>query len=185
MSHLLRSVNPEAADAIQPDPERQALPDVGDVVRYHMRQGWARDGRTIFPALVQGHGPGDTLMLTVVIDGGDLVDEQHVEQIGVGKQFHVWERPTSGVRPLVERLEQPAGLLGEVKSLESAIFGDFDRPRISVIDILQDFENRLRAVKQENDALRALLDGPPAGAEDDPAPKPKRAAKKKVAKKKR
>lgn len=145
MSHLLRSVNPEAADAIQPGPERQPLPDVGDVVKYHMRQGHGRNGRTIFPALVQGHGPNDTLMITVIVDAGDLVDEQHVAEIGVGQQFHVWEHPAA-VRPLAERLEQPAGLLGEVKSLENLILGEYDRPNVSIIGIMEAFERKIAAL---------------------------------------
>lgn len=156
MSHLLSSINPQAAAEIHPGPERQRLPGVGETVVYHMRQGFGRMGRTRFPALVQGHGERDTLMLTVFVDASDMMDESLVEEIGPGHEFHVWER-LSAVRSLAERLEEPAGLRGEVKSLETAVFGDYDRPRMSLIDILSDFEQRLRTVKLANDVLRKDL----------------------------
>jgi len=175
--HLLATTNPEAAAEIQPDAPRPRLPGVGQTVVYHMRRGHGRNGRTSFPALVQGHGERDTLMLTVIIDAGDMVDEQFVEQIGLGKDDgHCWEWP-EGVRPLAERLDEPAGLRSKVNEIESQIselytcvLGDFDIPKISLISILQDFENRLRAIKQENNDLRVA-----AG----PAPKTKAKSKKK------
>ena len=119
MSHYLATSNPEAAAAIQPAPERPRLPGIGEIVVYHMRAGHGRMGRTRFPAIVQDHGERDTLSLTVIIDAGDFVDESLVEEIGVGREFHVWER-VSPVRPLAERLEEPAGLRGVVESLSSA-----------------------------------------------------------------
>lgn len=153
MSHLLASVNQEAADQIQPEAPRPRLPGIGQSVVYHMRRGHGRSGRTRFPALVQGHGERDTLMLTVVIDASDMVDEQHVSMIGPGKDDgHCWEWP-EGVRPLAERIEEPAGLRGLVNSLDeqvgeirACVLGDFDIPKISIIAIMQDFENRLRTV---------------------------------------
>lgn len=175
--HLLSSVNPEAAEAIQPGPERRRLPDVGEIVRYQMRQGHGREGgRTIFPAFVQGHGERDTLMLTVVFDAGDMIDESLVSEIGPGNEFHCWERVSGeGVRPLAERLAEPAGLLGMVKTLETrldelgdCVLGEFDIPKVSIIAIMQDFENRLRAVKAENEELREYL-APLKGLADRPA----------------
>jgi len=129
-----------------------------------MRRGHGRNGRTSFPALVQGHGERDTLMLTVIIDAGDMVDEQFVEMIGPGKDDgHCWEWP-EGVRPLAERLDEPAGLRSLVNELDEqmgrmhqCVLGEFEAPKVSIIHIMQDFESRLRAVKAENDELRANL----------------------------
>ena len=150
MSHLLASVNKEAADAIHPDPAPSRLPGVGELVVYHMRAGYARSGRTTFPAIVQGHGDRDTLMLTVIIDASDLADESLVEEIGVGREFHVWERTGPDHAGFAEMRAEVAHALkvslevrAELKSLESAIFGEYARPSISLCDVLRDFEVRL------------------------------------------
>jgi hypothetical protein len=39
------------------------------------------------------------------------------------------------------------------------VLGEFDIPKVSLISILSDFENRLRAVKLDNDELRSLIGG--------------------------
>src|SRR5882757_1400169 len=115
--HLLASVNKEAADMIQPDPSRPLLPDVGQLVVYHMRRGFGRQGRTSFPAVVQGQGDRGTLSLTVIIDAADFVDEQFVEQIGPGKdEGHCWEWPddsrnANGFRGTIAALHQRIGEL--------------------------------------------------------------------------
>ncbi len=160
MGHLLSSVNKVAADSIQPDMAAPNLPDVGHIVVYTMRQGFGRQGKTRFSALVQGRGERGTLNLTVFIDAGDFVDEQFVEPAGPGHEFHCWEWPddsrhASGFRGTIAALHQRIGdLEAENKALRDCVLGEFDTPRISLIAILQDFENRLRAIKQENDALR-------------------------------
>lgn len=156
MGHLLASVNAEAAAAIHPAPDRPRLPGVGASVVYTMRAGHGRSGRTRFPAIVRDHGPNDTLALTVIIDAGDMADEDLVGRAAPGNEFHCWDY-VEAVRPVAERLDEPGGLRGEVASLDAAVFGDFDRPTISLISILQDFETRLRAVKVANDALRKDL----------------------------
>ena len=164
MGHFLSTINPEAAEAIHPAPERPRLPGIGEIVVYHMRAGHGRSGRTRFPAIVQDHGERDTLALTVVIDAGDLTDESLVEEIGIGREHHVWER-VSPVRPLAERLEEPGGLRGALKSLEAqldelraCVLGEFEIPKVSIISIMTDFETRLRAVKMANSELAADLE---------------------------
>ena len=159
MSHLLATSNPAAAAAIHPEPQRPRLPGVGEMVVYHMRAGYARNGRTTFPAIVQGHGDRGTLMLTVVIDAGDLADESLVEERRVGTEFHCWERLGPDHAGFAEMraevahaLKAVSELRGEIKSLDTAVFGDFDRPRISIIDIMQDFENRLRILADKGKA---------------------------------
>jgi hypothetical protein len=153
--HLLSTVNPEASAAIQPDAMLPKLPDVGDLVVYHMRQGFGRQGRTRFAALVQGRGDRDTLNLTVIIDAGDFIDEQFVSQIGVGNEFHCWEWPddsrrADGFRGTVAALHQRIGELeGEAKTLRDCVLGDFDVPGVSIIHIMQDFETRLRLMRDE------------------------------------
>ena len=114
MNHLLSTVNPEAAAAIQPVPARQPLPGVGETVVYTMRQGFARNGRTRFPALVMGE-QGGRLLLTVVVDAGDMVDESLVDEAGPGCETHCWERvvPSAplGVHGTIAALHERIGAL--------------------------------------------------------------------------
>jgi hypothetical protein len=152
MSHLLSTVNPEAADAIQPAPARQPLPGVGETVVYTMRPGYARSGRTRFPAVVMG-GDRGVLDLLVMIDAGDMNDEQMVPEAGPGQEFHCWERvaPTAvpGIHGTVAALHERIGKLeDEFKAIRDTVLGDFEPPAVSIIHIMQDFENRLRALKQ-------------------------------------
>jgi hypothetical protein len=151
MSHFLASVNKEASDAIQPSPMVARRPDVGELVIYHIRQGHQRQGRTRFPALVQGQGERGTLNLTAILEAGELLNCSLVEEIGPGGDSgHVWERPdlaffTEAFRGQLTSLHTRIGdLEGELAALRKIMLGDYDVPRISFIDILSDFENRLR-----------------------------------------
>lgn len=162
MGHLLRSSNPEAADEIERQgnvPAARRLPDVGEIVIYHMRAGHGRQGRTRFPALVQMHGERGTLGLTVILEAAELKNETLVEEIGPGKDSHVWERPDISSLAEVFRGTMAAlhtrigGLEIRNDALEKAnaalrdcVLGEFDVPKISIIAIMQDFENRLRTI---------------------------------------
>lgn len=163
MGHLLSSVNKEAADAIQAPMAAARRPDVGELVIYHMRVGHARQGRTRFPALVQGHGERGTLNLTVILEAAELKNETLVDEAGPGRESHVWERPDGAHYAEIFRgtLTALHTRLGEVetenRTLRNVLFGDFEAPAVSILHIMQDFENRLRAVKHENDALRAAV----------------------------
>lgn len=154
MSHLLKSINPEASDAIQPEPQATPRPDVGEIVIYHMRAGHARQGRTRFPALVQAHGERNTLGLTVILEAAEMKNETLVEEIGPGRDSHVWERPDgahfAGIfcGTLTALHTRIGDLEGENKSLRDIVLGDFDAPAVSIIHIMQDFENRLRDIAQ-------------------------------------
>lgn len=183
--HLLSTVNPEAAALIQPEPAALKLPDCGDMVIYHMRQGYARQGRTRFPAFVQSRGglPG-TLNVTVIIDAGDLADEQMISQIGVGQEFHCWEWPddsrNGGSPGTVASLHQRIGdLETENKALRDCVLGDFEVPGVSIIHIMQDFENRLRLASQEIQSVRDHTLSEPASGAPRVAKKSKAKSKKK------
>lgn len=165
MSHLLKTVNPAAADEIERQsnaPPAKRLPDVGEIVIYHMRQGHGRQGRTRFPALVQMHGERGTLGLTVVLEAAELKNETLVEEIGPGRDSHVWERPdisalaeifrgtmTAAHTRIGELDARVADLEKENDSLRDCVLGEFDVPKISIIAIMQDFENRLRAIAEQ------------------------------------
>jgi hypothetical protein len=100
---------------------------------------------------------GGRLLLTVIIDAGDMIDESLVEEAGPGAEFHCWERvaPTAlpGIHGTVSALHERIGdLEAQFKQLSATVLGDFEHPKISLISILQDFENRLRSLKQEANA---------------------------------
>jgi hypothetical protein len=155
LGHLLQSINPEAAEAIRETPAAPRVPDVGEIVIYHMRPGERRQGRTRFPALVQGEGQRGSLNLTVILEAGELRNETLVSPIGPGAEHHCWERPddshlAEAFRNVVASLHQRIGdLEGENKSMRALILGEYDAPTVSIIHIMQDFENRLRSLKQE------------------------------------
>lgn len=172
MGHLLSTVNSEAADAIRPLVALGALPEVGEVVRYHMRQGHGRAGRTFFPALVQGHGERHTLHLTVIIDAQDFADETQVSQIGPGAEFHCWERISSaapsGLHGTVAALHERIGDLEEEnRKMRDIILGDYDVPKVALFEIFAKLEGRLKA-----------LEAAPDDALDPVRRAPKKAAKK-------
>lgn len=151
--HLLSTINPAAAAEIQPIESGPPLPDVGDIVIYHMRQGHGRQGRTRFSALVQGRGERGSLNLTIIIDAQDFVDEQFVQPIGVGQEFHCWEWPddsrrADGFRGTIAALHQRIGdLEGELAEMRKMILGDYDAPKLALFDIFAKMEARLKAVE--------------------------------------
>ena len=158
MSHLLATVNKEAADNIRPIAPRQPLPGVGETVVYTMRPGHGRNGRTRFPGLVAGE-QGGKLILTVIIDAGDMIDESLVEEAGPGHEFHCWERvqpaAVPGIHGTVAALHERVGELEEAfKALQGVVLGEYEAPKVSIIHIMQDFETRLRALKAESPAKK-------------------------------
>lgn len=161
MGHLLRSSNPEAADEIERQgniPAARRLPDVGEIVIYHMRAGHGRQGRTRFPALVQMHGERGTLRLTVILEAAELKNETLVEEIGPGKDSHVWERPDISslaeiFRGTMTALQTRMGELErENAALRDCVLGEFDVPKISLIDIIAKLEARVIVVEKSKKA---------------------------------
>lgn len=75
MGHLLSTVNPAAADAIDNPPQ---LPDVGTIVVFKDRAGVTRMHRSEFPALVLGSHDGQTLCLMVILEAEDFKMEDRV-----------------------------------------------------------------------------------------------------------
>lgn len=147
MSHLLSTVNPAAAAAIRPAAEALPLPPIGSTVVYTMRAGHGRMGRNRFPAIVQDHTERGTLSLTVIIDASDLSDEILVEREAVGRETHCWQLVEANFTVSAAPAEtgELQALRDQVAELRNVILGDYETPSISLIDILQDFENRLKA----------------------------------------
>lgn len=161
MSHLLATVNPEASDAIRPD--AGPLPGVGATVCFHCQVGYSRDGRQEMPALVtRVRHEDDTLDLIIFYDAGDFIDEIRVPRHSTANPYRAWSFPKEIVhRELVDRINEPGGLRTQIAALESAVFGDFDRPSISLMQIMETFESRIRDMQKQ---VREALSNVPAKA---------------------
>lgn len=151
MGHLLSTVNKEASAAMDRPIERRALPPTGMTVIYTMRPGHGRMGTNKFPAIVMGSDNQNRLNLLVMIDAGDMMDEQMVEQAKPGNEFHCWDwvddasAAVQGMRGTMAALHQRIGDQEErLKALEAVVLGDYAPPKVSIIGIMVDFENRLR-----------------------------------------
>lgn len=154
MGHLMSTVNPGVAAEIKGNGAKHEplqLPGIGSSVRYWAAPGVNRGAeKDSFPALVSAARYDDgSLDLIVFFDAGDSIDEMRVPRRGGDQGFRCWDYPENAlVRSLDERLEEPGGLRGTVASLDAAIFGDYDRPPIALVSILEDFEKRLAALKK-------------------------------------
>lgn len=181
MSHFLSTVNREASDAIQPKPDAPRVPDVGEIVIYHMRHGHARQGRTRFPALVQGVNERGMLQLTVILEAGELQNVSLVGEIGPGgDEGHVWERPDNSAlaetfRGTVVSLHQRIGeleadmklvsprILDAVEAntaLRKMILGDYNPPPVALFEIFAKLEGRLKEVEAYLEPLKGAADKP-------------------------
>lgn len=151
MGHLLSTTNPDAAAKIQNGrSEPDLLPGVGASVVFWPQGGISRMGRTSFPAIVAGVRLDEqSIDLIIFFDAGDFIDELRVPRRSEHNRLRCWDYPENMVmRSLDTRLEEPGGLRGVVASLDQAVFGDYDRPPISLVSILEDFEKRLAALKK-------------------------------------
>lgn len=97
MSHLLASVNPEAADAIGRPADADA-PDVGTWVVFKGRAGFSRMHRSEFAALVLSHHDDGTLELMVVMEPEDMMVETRVPFQSHNQPHFCWRyrRPSNG-----------------------------------------------------------------------------------------
>lgn len=75
VGHMLKTVNPEAAAAIDNPP---APPDVSTMVVFKGRSGFSRMHRNEFPAIVLGSHEDGTLILLVMLEPEDMMMETRV-----------------------------------------------------------------------------------------------------------
>jgi hypothetical protein len=165
LSHLLASVNKEAAERIE-DPAMDA-PDIGTMVVYIPRAGIMRMGRREFPGIVLGHDEHGHLDLFVLMEPEDMMMEQHVRP-QLNDEGHAWrhvdlppiegeedaEALRSQVRDLKSELEAEKGnvealrtvagqIRAEVAELRKIVLGNFKPADLSVYDLLAEFEGKL------------------------------------------
>lgn len=116
VGHLLKTVNPEAADAIDNPP---APPDVGTWVVFKGRAGFSRMHRTEFPALVLGAQPTDgTLELMVVMEPEDMITESRVPFQSHNQEHFCWRYRRKSAA------EEADGALGRITAIEDFLRGE-------------------------------------------------------------
>lgn len=139
MGHLLATVNKEAADDIE-NPHRN-LPDIGTRVVYGARAGFQRQGRTEFPADVMGINRDGSLSLFVTMGQEDQIVEDAVRERTHNEPHHYWRRIVDNqVNAEISHLST------ELEVLKHQVHGDFEVTDKSIIDHLNDFDERLRAL---------------------------------------
>lgn len=126
MSHMLATVNPDAAAAIDNPP---APPDVGTWVVFKGRAGFSRMHRTEFAALVLGADPTDgSLTLMVVMEPEDMMMETRVPFQSHNQPHFCWRyrRPASGEGAASDLADRVAKL-EEILDGEDKLVEDFEQ----------------------------------------------------------
>jgi hypothetical protein len=153
LSHLLKSVNPEAVERIE-DPTMDA-PDIGTMVVYIPRNGIQRMGRREFPAIVLGNDQDGYLDLFVLMEPEDMMLESHVRP-QLSDEGHSWRYPEQP--PLDEETESRLSSLqaenktlsetvevlqAQIADLRKIVIGDYNPADLSVYSLLHEFESKL------------------------------------------
>ena len=150
MSHLMSSTQRMAAN--DPTIEKIRRVPTGTIVLYHGRVGSMRQGRTEFPALVlKQHEDDGSLDMVVIFEAEDMIWEQRVRPYSEAQPGHCWElvKPAdpdpNASDELDKRFEVVKALVREMKQ---QMYGDYEAPARSMIEYLDDFDKRLKAVEK-------------------------------------
>lgn len=146
MSHLLSTVNEDAAAAIDNPPE---LPDVGTIVVYIPRAGMMRMGRREFPAIVLGSNfEEQSLELMVMMEPEDMMVESHVMFQSHNQPQHCWRhvRTEQSDQRTEAELARTNAMSVRLAALERQVWGtEYEPIDMSIFEIMQEFETRLKA----------------------------------------
>jgi hypothetical protein len=130
--HLMQTVNPEAAAA------EHEVPHPGTRVLYFARPGQTRQGRNICAAdVLSSDARKGTATLYVLFGSEDYREIEHVRMRTDQEPYGCWDYVPDSYDAVMDRVE----------ALETAIFGEFERPAKSIINILADFEQRVFAAE--------------------------------------
>lgn len=149
MGHMLKTVNPEAVEHIGTLHEESAVgAAVGDIVVYRPRVGERRGGRDEFPAMVMGHRDDGSLDLIVFRDADDVIAIQHVHLATDAEPFNAWRPCDRNV--LVEPFEPSRlnAMAKDIGNLRRQVFGDFLDPPQPIMEILDGFGKRIKALEK-------------------------------------
>jgi hypothetical protein len=151
MSHMLSTVNPEAAA------DEHEVPEVGSRVIYFGRPGMLGvNGQKQFAADVIATDPAKgTCVLWVLRGREDYQEQVHVRRRSEQNPYGCWDYVEDGFEDVLEycsKLEKQVEVLEhDIKTLHQAIFGSYAPPANkdgtpkSIIDILAEFEQKVFA----------------------------------------
>lgn len=146
---MLETVNPAAVDEI--GGAQATGPFVSESVIYVARNGEGRSGKTEFPALVMRDAtPGsDALELLIVYDANDVIVREVPKQTdsnpaGCWKPRREMTEQTFNPNRLQDVRKQVADLTKELEALKTAVFGEYEPPKMSIIDHLVEFERQVK-----------------------------------------
>lgn len=151
MSVMLATQNPEAAARLAAN---RPLPNVGDMLMYHLRPGEIRAGRRDIPAIVLDRDADNQLLkLLVIYDHQDMMTLDRVPQrIGDDQG---WEARGGDSAALAELRAELTAMREEIETfkleLAETLFGNWAKPDIS-------YEDRLRAVELNPEQLREMVE---------------------------
>jgi len=155
MAHLMKTINEDAAkDLSAPEP----LPGVGESVVFYPRPGELRAGRGKHAAIVTASNDDDqSLDLVVIYDADDFIGQRKVKRrsldggMGWEPMYATKTLPAAVLAPDLEAInmlsKQIAELKATVVNLTSAVFGDFDVPKESLVDIMGEHEDRMQKIE--------------------------------------
>lgn len=197
MSHLLATMNPDAAAGLEAkvaqavldgepvmdappaepvaSPWRDGDPDVSDWVIYQPRRGMIRRGRNRVAALVVHRHPDARLLdLAIFYEANDTLDDQRVpEATGEERGWLVKAWPNESQVPAVVEgyvaREEIGVLRQDIADLRTLILGDFNKPEHSVLDLLSMLDERVDVMERAA-AKPKRKRGRPAKAKVTPAP---------------
>lgn len=160
----IRSMLPDLAKEPPPAPSDAPaqslvpvdLPQVGETVLYAARPGIMRLGRehpNEFAAIVQSrNADSGFLTLLVIYDASDMRDEEMVVPWSLDNPHNSWKPLRNALRPdldLASLRQDVSNMRGQLSDLINAIFGGYERPKLSLFDIFADFEERFKAVESK------------------------------------
>lgn len=166
----IRSMLPDLAKEPPPAPSDAPaqslvpvdLPQVGETVLYAARPGIMRLGRehpNEFAAIVQSrNADSGFLTLLVIYDASDMRDEEMVVPWSPDNPHNSWKPlRRAGLQLIPEgvgyEVQALKDLVGDMRAqqadLIAAIFGGYERPKLSLFDIFADFEERFKAVESK------------------------------------
>lgn len=165
MSMMLKTVNPEAAEAIDNPPPP---PDVGTWVVYKGRAGFSRMMRTEFPALVLGEHKDGGLILMVVMEPEDMMMEDRVPFQSHNQEHFCWRYRRASEAEIVTGNDRINALSTRLAALEDYLAGDEELgkdveklgERVTVVesvlasDEIEVLERRVKALEADVKAAR-------------------------------
>ena len=141
-----------------------ARPDKGTMVVYVSRPGEGRAGKSEFPAVVMHHEPdGESVQLLIIYDVDDFVMRPMLREVSEDWPYPAFRYPKSQeaekfdpsrLNHIRQDLDQVREGLDETRQ---ALYGGYERPEKSVIEIFAVFEKRLLDFGKR---LQALERGP-------------------------